>query len=131
MTVGNLGSVYFSVSADMVKTLTDLSMNKSINYGSHKVHGGKALLEFIGIEPDEISFSVEMSAFLGVNPTTMIDALDRMADAGQAVAFVLGTKIYGPGKWVITNLGKAFGQTYKDGALLTAKVKISLKEYAG
>lgn len=130
MTIGCLGEVYFTVSSEMVMTLTDIGMDKSISYGSHKVHGGKTLLEYTGSDPDDISFEIELSAFMGVNPSEMIEQLDDMAESGSAVSFVLGTKVYGSGLWVITDISKSFDHIYKDGELMSAKLKLKLKEYA-
>ena len=130
MTIGSLGGVYFSVSSDTVQTLNDLSMSKSISYGTHKVHGGKTLLEYVGRDPDGIQFSVHLSAYLGVDPSATIRQFDEIADAGQAVGFVLGTKVYGSG-WVITDISKSYDQIYKDGALIAATLRLTLKEYGG
>lgn len=115
----------------MVKTLTDIGMDKDISYATHKVHLQKGLLEFTGSEPDSISFTIELSAFLGVNPSATIDQLDEMAEAGEVVSFVLGTRVYGAGSWVIVSISKAFDLVYKDGELFKANVKLKLKEYVG
>ncbi|MEF9895992.1 MAG: phage tail protein [Clostridia bacterium] len=129
MTIGSVGDVLFGVSAEQVQTIDNVSMSKSINYGAHKLHGGNTLLEFVGCDPIKLTFTIEASAYLGVDPQAVIDQLDAIASAGEAVDFVLGAKIYG--LFVITDINKEFKQIFKDGTLISALIKLSLQEYGG
>lgn len=130
MITGTLGKVVFSISRKKVQTIKSMSWKKQYSYGTHKLYGKKALLEFTGIEPDEIELEMEISAFLGVRPLKMIKSLASIADKHQAVPLVLGTDVIGT-KWVITNIDPATDKFYMDGTLVSAKIKVKIKEYGG
>ena len=130
MTIGCLGNVNFKVSSKTVQTLKSIKMKKTANYAVHNRVGKKSLLEFTGLEPDEISFTVDLSVFQGVKPENTLKKLDKMISKGQAVPFILGTTVFGSGDWVITSLDKSYDWIYRDGELLSAKVNLTIKEYS-
>ena len=130
MSIGCLGGVLFAVDSNTVRTIQDLKMRKTVQFGTHKLAGRKALLEFTGVDPDEFTFSIELSAHLGVNPQKELDKLTDIAETGTVVSFVLGTRVYGQAGWVITNLSVEVGHIFKDGALVSMKVSLTIKEYA-
>lgn len=131
MITGTLGKkVVFRMSQNKVQTIKSLVWKKQYSYGTHKQYGKKTLLEFTGIEPDEIELEMELSAFLGVRPLTMIDALTSMAEKHQVVTLVLGTDVIGT-KWVITGIEDSTDKFFMDGTLVSAKIKVKIKEYGG
>ena len=128
MTVGSLGEVVFSVSSDTVKTIKTISWKTSINYSVHKMHGRTSVLEYTGQDPDEIEFEADVTVALGVNPLEMIDELRSMAIAHEAVKFLLGTDVIGS-SWVVTNIESSSERFFQDGTMLSASLKIKIKEY--
>lgn len=128
MTIGSLGSVVFRVSTQAIKTIKTLSWKTAINYSVHKMHGRKGLLEYTGQDPDEIEFEADVSALLGVNPLDMIKELRSMAVNHAPVKFLLGTEIIGT-SWVITDVQVSSEQFFQDGAMLSASLQITIKEY--
>lgn len=126
MIVGTLGTITFEVSPEVVTTFNNLTWNGTANYGQHQVHGGKSMPEYIGRNSDQITFDMILSAFLGVTPKAQIDKLTGMLKSGIAYPLVLGTDVYG--KWHVSGVSSTFGLVYKDGALITAKVKVTLLE---
>ena len=68
MQVGVLGDIVFQVSSNVIKTLDNLQWSGSARYGEHSRHLTNALTEFTGIDPDTMSFDMELSAYLGVDP---------------------------------------------------------------
>ena len=128
MITGTLGNVVFSISRKKVQTIKSLVWKKSYSYGTHKRYGKKALLEFTGIDPDEIELEMEISAFLGVQPLKMIKDLASIGNNHQVVKLVLGTDVIGT-KWVITNIEDATDCFYMDGTLVSAKIKVKIKEH--
>lgn len=127
MTVGSLGDVVFSVSAEAVRTIKNLSWKISANYSVHKMHGRKGILEFTGQDPDEIEFEADVFASLGVNPMEMIDNLRGLIDDHSAVKLVLGTDVIGS-SWVVTDLEISAEQFFQDGTMMSASFKIKIKE---
>lgn len=128
MTVGSLGSAVFYVTNKSVKTINSMSWKKKYNYSVHKMHGRKGILEYTGMDPDEIEIEVKASAFLGVRPLDVMNELNSMAAAHAVVPFVLGTDVIGT-SWVITDIQASPDIFFLDGTLISAPFKIKIKEY--
>lgn len=127
--IGSLGGVVFSVSTNRVKTFDDLKRSSSAKYASHNRHLKDTLLEFTGNDPDKITFTMALSAFLGVNPQSEISTLRAAARAGRIMHLVIGRKSYG--NWVISSLSIDYDRVDNKGNVLTANVSVSLTAYAG
>ena len=66
--IGSFGNLVFSVSDRTVKTFDGMSWDFSADYATHDRHIKADLLEYMGPGIEGISFSMVLSAFLGVNP---------------------------------------------------------------
>lgn len=128
MMVGSLGSIPFYTSVNESVLISGIDWETSARYAEHTRHNQTDMLEYVGNDPDKISFDIKLSAFLGVNPTKMLDRLNTMMRSREAVKFVLGTMPI-PGYWVVTNMQKQMEYLHKDGTLLSVDVKITLMEY--
>lgn len=129
MIVGCLGDIVFKVSADVVETINNFKWSGSAKYATHQRQGTNAITEFVGLDPDKISFDIMLSAYLGVNPMKELEKIWKTERSGKAVPLVLGEKGYGKYRWNIVShniTGK-----YYDGAgnLTQATVSITLQEY--
>ena len=65
--IGCLGDVVFQVSSRTKETVDKLEWSGAARYAVHERHGGNALTEFLGVEPDKLSFEILLSYLLGVN----------------------------------------------------------------
>lgn len=128
--IGTLGDIIFSVSERKVKTFNDMKWETSANYATHDRHMQDDLLEFLGTEPGTISFSMHFSVMLGVNPVNELNKVLSAEKSGQVMRLVIGHKVYGRHKWVITKTSKSLERFDKKGNLWIASIDISLKEYA-
>ena len=128
MMIGALGNIPFETSSDKTLLLSGLKWDSGMRYAEHMRHNETGMLEYVGKNPDEISFSIKLSAFLGVNPTTMMDRLKSLQSSRKAVKFALGTMLI-PGKWVLTDMKCEMEHFHKDGTLLSVDVGITLREY--
>lgn len=128
MMIGSLGSIPFYTSADESVLINNLDWASTARYAEHTRHNQTDMLEFVGDNPDKITFDIKLSAFLGVNPTKMLDRLNVMVRNHEVVKFVLGTMPI-PGHWVVTDMDRRMEHFHKDGTLLSADVKITLMEY--
>lgn len=128
MMIGSLGNIPFYTSVNESVLISGIDWETSARYAEHTRHNQTDMLEYVGNDPDKITFDIKLSAFLGVNPTKMLDRLNTMMRSHEAVKFVLGTMPI-PGHWVITNLQKQLEYLHKDGTLLSVDVKITLLEY--
>ncbi len=127
--IGCLGDIVFEVSSETVETIDNMVWSGSVRYGVHQRHGTNALTEFTGIDPDQISFDIVLSAYLGVNPNAEVVKIWNYERNGQAVPLVIGNKAYGKYRWSIVD-HKMKMQTFdNEGDVTSAVVSVSLQEY--
>lgn len=127
MTICALGDVAFSVTNRTAAMLSNMQWNSSANYSTHALAGKKGLIEFTGMEPDEISFELELSAFFGLNPDKQQAKLTTRMAKAQAMKLIIGDKVF-PNKWVIESLNRTASRHYKDGTVASYSLSITLKE---
>jgi len=129
MQVGCLGDIVFRVSSSVVKTFNNLQWSGSARYSEHKRHMTNALTEFTGIDPDAMSFDIELSVYLGVDPMAEIVKIWTHERSGKPLSLVVGEKAYGKYKWTIQS-HKIKMKTYdKRGNVTGASVSVDLLEY--
>lgn len=129
MQVGCLGDIAFEVSSKVVETLDNMQWSGSARYAVHQRHGSNALTEFVGIDPDKISFDIMLSAYLGVDPMTELAKIWSIERNGTAVPLVVGEKGYGKYRWNIVSHNIKFKTYSGDGSMTSCTVSISLQEY--
>ncbi|CAK7047574.1 MAG: hypothetical protein BACD_02337 [Bacteroides rodentium] len=127
--IGTFGDLTFSVSDKTVRTFESMNWDFSAKYTTHDRHIKPDLLEYMGPEIENVSFSVVFSVFLGTNPYKEIMKLREMVRDGRAERLVLGGKVYGSYKWVMQKGTAELKRFDGKGNLWAAKVKITLKEY--
>ena len=128
MQIGCLGDIVFEVSADVVRTISNMTWSGSANYNSHSRHLTDALVEFTGLAADEITFDIVLSASLGVNPMTDINKIWKYEREGWALPLIIGTKAYGKYRWVIKR-HKTSNTIFGGNGMISATVSISLLGY--
>lgn len=119
----------FSVSANVTETLSNLKQSGSARYGKHQRHCADTLLEYVGRDPDSISFDMRLAARLGADVEGEIEKIVNAEQSGEALKFVLGKRTIGRYKWVIVKHTVTYKQTDRESALVLADVSISLTEY--
>ena len=129
MRIGTLGNLVFQVSSETVQTIDDLQWSGSAQYSTHQRHLGKGLLEFTGVDPDDLSFSIFLSRSLGVEPEESLALLRQYERNGTTLPFSLGSRPYGEYRWVIVNHKVQVTQFDGRGRIAAATVSVSLREY--
>lgn len=129
MTIGSLGNIVFSVSSRKIETIAGLKQSGSAAFSEHKRHNGSSILEFTGKNADEISFSMTLSTELGVRVENEIKKIVNYEQNGTALRLVLGKRVYGSYRWVITKHSVSYKFFDKRGVPVVADVSITLKEY--
>lgn len=129
MQIGCLGDIAFKTSADTVRMVSNVTWSGSANYNTHARHLTDALTEFTGLAPDEMTFDMVLSAYLGVNPMTELAKLWEYERKGQALPLVIGSKAYGKYRWVIQSHQIKMETFSGSGDLMSATVSVSLLEY--
>ena len=127
--IGTFGGLSFAVSSNKVSTFDDLKCDTSAAYATHDRHLQPDLLEFLGPDPEQITFKMKFSVFLGVNPLKSVNDLRRMVREGTAERLVIGGRVYGDYKWAITEVSSAMKTFDNRGNCWAAEVTVTLKEY--
>lgn len=127
--IGCLGDIIFEVSEETVRTLNNMVWSGSARYAVHERHLTNALTEFVGLDPDKITFDITLSAELGVDPLAEVVKMFNIERSGQAVPLTVGTKGYGKYRWTITKHTEKMKAFYRNGDVHTATVSVSLLEY--
>lgn len=130
MVLGSFGDLLlFQVTDETVLTLQNWKWSGSADYSTHKLHGHQALTEFIGHEPDQISFDVYFSWALGTDPLKMVWELWKVMRGGIALPLTIGNHPYGYYRWTIQDISNQIEYTDANGDLYQVKVTLKLLEY--
>lgn len=129
MKIGCLGDIVFEVSENVIKTFKDSNWNGSAQIHAHNRHLTNALQEFVGVDPDEFSFTITISKYLGADPIEDISKIFNYERNGIAVPLVIGKKAYGKYLWLIKNHKSKLTRHDGAGNVVSADVTISLTEY--
>lgn len=129
MQVGVLGDIIFQVSSNVIKTFDNLQWSGSARYSEHNRHMTNALTEFTGIDPDTISFDIELSVYLGVEPMNELVKIWTYERSGKPLSLVIGEKAYGKYKWTIKSHKIKMKNYDKRGNVTGASVSVDLLEY--
>lgn len=127
--IGCLGDIAFEVSPETVRTIDSFVWSGAVRWATHERHLYHSLTEYTGIDPDRVSFSVYLSAYLGVSPLNEVVKIFKYEREGTPLPLTIGDKIYGKYRWVITD-HKYSPQSYDgEGNVTTAKLTLNLLEY--
>jgi len=127
--VGTFGEIVFEVSHDRVRTFDNFSRSGSGRWATHEAYHQKPLPEFLGPGQEEISFSIRLSAFHGVNPKEELARMRKMRDSGEAFELIIGGELVGDNLWILESLREQSSTYTGDGKTLIANAEITLKEY--
>jgi hypothetical protein len=127
--IGILGSLRFRVNDSRVFTFHNLKREVSASWSTMERIGQKPLSEFNGPDLQTISFDITLDASLGVKPRYLLGVLERMVETGEVNTLVIGKKMVGKNKWVITKSSEAWEVVLRGGELYRASVSLTLQEY--
>jgi len=132
--VGYLGKsasegVIFEVSEQTVRTLKNWKWSGSVRYAVHNRHNYHALTEYTGMDPDKITFDIQLLVEHGVNPLDEVVKLWKYEREGTALALTIGTKCYGKYRWNIVSHEMTAKYTDRHGDIAGAVVSVTLQEY--
>lgn len=129
MQVGCLGDIPFYVSDKAVQTVNNVQWGGSVQLTSHKRHLTSALTEATGRDADTMSFDLQLSVFLGVDPFNAILKIWDYERNYVSLPLVLGEKAYGKYRWLIKSHTIKFKHYDGAGNMLACDVSIKLQEY--
>lgn len=123
---GLFGTLPFVCSSNIVNTFKDVNRELTTKYARHDVIGRKPVLEWIGEEPDRISFKIRFDSSLNSPPETGLLLLKRMLDSHKAQRLLLGPRYMG--KFVLESISEERRFHTGLGVCQIAEATISLTE---
>ena len=121
--------IVFQVSDKVVETLENFTWSGSVRYSVHNRHNYHALTEYTGMNPDKITFDIQLLVEHGVNPLKEVVKLWTYEREGTALALTIGTKAYGKYRWNIVDHKMTTKYTDRRGDIAGAVVSVTLQEY--
>ena len=93
--IGCLGDIVFQVSDQTVVTMNNWKWSGAAKYAVHERHGLRPLTELTGVEPDKITFEIQLRAELGVSPNKEAVKIWWYERKGTPLPLTIGKYAYG------------------------------------
>ncbi|MCD8207426.1 MAG: phage tail protein [Bacteroidales bacterium] len=127
--IGNFGSkIRFETSDDRILTFNDFQKNVSNRWASHEIINQKPKLQFLGPDSTEVTFTVVLSAELGVSPKDTLKKIEKYVTNGNVEKLVIGNQKIG--SFVIEKMSESWDTVFSKGELVKATIDLTLREYA-
>lgn len=127
--IGYFGSERFEVSDKKILTFSNFKRTTAGRYETFDRIGQKPLTEMTGPGLATVSFSVDLKASLGVDPRTVLDHWQQLADAGMVDVLVVGNKLVGKNKWLLKSADETWPTLNGNGRVLSATMDLAFEEY--
>ena len=131
MLVGCMADIPVVVSSRYIRTFDDYSRSSSGRWAQHDIIGDKPVLEYLGPDVEKISFTMQLRADQGISPARELKKLRRLRDNGKVFPLVIGGSMVTNNMWVLESIDESVSFWGKAGSILSVKVNVTLKEYAG
>ena len=126
--IGCLGDIVFQVSDKTVVTLNNWKWSGAAKYAVHERHGLRPLTELTGVEPDKITFEIQLRAELGVSPNKEAIKIWWYERKGTPLPLTIGKYAYGFYRWNIVSHEISVDYTDPEGNVAGSTVSITLQE---
>ena len=127
--VGCLGDITFITSLETFRTVDNMQWSGSSRIAVHERHNYHALTEYAGMDADELTFDMYLSAFLGMDPMAEIWRMFRYERDGRTLPMTIGEHVYGKYRWMIKSHKTKVHSYDGDGNITTCTVTVNLIEY--
>ncbi len=127
--IGLLGSLRFRVNRKQVLTFNNFKRDVSATWNTIDRIGMKPLTEFGGAQLQMVTLEITLDASLGDKPSKLISAIVNMIETGEVNELIIGKKVVGKNKWVITKTSQEWNVILRGGELYRATLNVSLQEY--
>lgn len=127
--IGLLGDIRFRVSDSRTLTIKKLKREISTEWNTMDRIATKPMVEYGGPKLQTATMEIVLDASLGVKPKSLLRTLDRMAEGSEAYELVLGKRMVGKNKWVITKCSEVYDVILRGGEIFKATVTLTLQEY--
>ena len=127
--IGTFGDIMFEVDMLNARIIKDYSRKISMRLAKHEIIGQKPLIEVLGEDLDEISFTMHLNSKLGIDPAKEFSKLQKICIGGQGNYLILGMKLVSENPFIIESLSQEIKVVNSIGETVISDINISLKEY--
>ena len=125
------GQILFGLAARQGFLIEELEESSKAKFVEHEILGSKPVTEFVGLENDEVSFSMNFIAGRTTAPMVAIPLLKGFLSRAQAYPLIVGGRPIGSftSQFVLTEVTSTYEHTNGMGIVTVASIDVSLKEY--
>lgn len=125
----NIKKLLGRISETRVVTFNGFDRRTRTRYARHELINGHTLLEKTGQDTEVITLSIKLVRGLCESPEAETDRIRKYVEDGYADFLIVGDKVLGDGKWVITELND--GLEYVDcfGRVLVSTLNLTFESY--
>lgn len=127
--IGAFNELVFEVSTEKVITYDDYKRETKARYARHELINQTSVLEYLGRDLEEITFTMMFTVSLGVDPAEETSKLRRMCLDGVADYLILGNTVVGENLWTIESVGEAKKAVDHFGKTIVSSVNVKMVEY--
>lgn len=127
--IGAFNELVFEVSTEKVITYDDYKRETKARYARHELINQTNVLEYLGRDLEEITFTMMFTVSLGVDPAEETSKLRRMCLDGVADYLILGNTVVGENLWTIESVGEAKKAVDHFGKTIVSSVNVKMVEY--
>lgn len=127
--IGAFNELVFEVSTERVITYDDYKRETKARYARHELINQTSVLEYLGRDLEEITFTMMFTVSLGVDPAEETSKLRRMCLDGVADYLILGNTVVGENLWTIESVGEAKKAVDHFGKTIVSSVNVKMVEY--
>ena len=125
------GQIVFGLAARQGFLIEELEESSKAKFVEHEILNSKPITEFVGLENDEVSFSMNFIAGHTTAPMAAIPLLKGLLSRAQAYPLIVGGRPIGSftSQFVLTEVTSTYEHTNGMGIVTVASIDVSLKEY--
>ena len=131
MIVGLYGEIVFGIAAGQGFLIEELKESSRAKFVEHNILNSKPITEFVGLENDNVSLSMNFIAGYTTPPIVAIPLLQGLLRRPKAYPLLVGKRVIGSlsSQFVLTEITCTYKYLTGDGTLMAADIDVSLKEY--
>ena len=127
--IGAFNELVFEVSTEKVITYDNYKRETKARYARHELINQTSVLEYLGRDLEEITFTMMFTISLGVDPAEETSKLRRMCLDGVADYLILGNTVVGENLWTIESVGESKKAVDHFGKTIVSSVDVKMIEY--
>lgn len=129
-TIGQWGSnIAFSVNSEKQLSFRNMKRTSSSRWASHNIIGKRPKMEYLGIDMDEVTLEVVLSAEMGVRPRSEMKKFRAACKSREVNYLYINGKKVCANKMAITAVSESWDKIWSQGELVRAVVAVTFSEY--